>query len=61
MLAEVVKWQLGHPEEPKEQCEEWLKVELTAGRISIEDVAPRTQAKRPKSGPKEAAVKKNKR
>jgi tRNA nucleotidyltransferase (CCA-adding enzyme) len=60
VLAEVVKWQLGHPREPKERCEEWLKAELVAGRISIEDVAPNTQMKRPKSGPKEAAVKKTK-
>jgi tRNA nucleotidyltransferase (CCA-adding enzyme) len=57
VLAEVVKWQLGHPGESKEQCGEWLKAELAAGRISIEDVGPSTHTKRPKSGP-EAAVKK---
>jgi tRNA nucleotidyltransferase (CCA-adding enzyme) len=57
VLGEVVKWQLGHPGEPKEECEEWLKAELAAGRISMEDVRPDNE-KRPKSGDKEAAVKK---
>jgi tRNA nucleotidyltransferase (CCA-adding enzyme) len=60
VLAEVIKWQLGHPGGTKEQCSEWLKGELAAGRISTEDedVAPSAQAKRRKGGPKETAAKK---
>ena len=58
VLAEVIKWQLGHPGETKEQCSEWLRGELAAGRISIEDVAPSAQAKRQRGGPKEIAAKK---
>jgi len=52
VLDEVIKWQLGHPGETKEQCAEWLKEELAAGRLSIED------AKRQGGGPKETATKK---
>jgi tRNA nucleotidyltransferase (CCA-adding enzyme) len=58
VLAEVIKWQLGHPGGTKEQCSEWLKEELAAGRISIEDEAPSYQAKRQRGGPKEATAKK---
>jgi tRNA nucleotidyltransferase (CCA-adding enzyme) len=58
VLTEVIKWQLGHPRETKEQCGEWLKEELAAGRISIEDAGPSAQAKRQRGGPKEAAAKK---
>lgn len=58
-LAEVVKWQLGHPGEPKEQCGEWLRGELAAGRITIEDVGSSTHVKRQKNGPKETAAKKS--
>lgn len=58
VLAEVIRWQLGHPGETKEQCSEWLRGELAAGRISIEDVAPSAQAKRQRGGPKETAAKK---
>ncbi len=59
VLAEVIKWQLGHPGETKEQCTEWLKEELVAGRLSIEDEASSaTQAKRQRGGPKETATKK---
>ena len=43
ILAEVIKWQLGYPGKTKEQCAEWLKEELAAGRLSIEDVASRRQ------------------
>lgn len=43
VLAEVIKWQLGYPGKTKEQCAEWLKEELVAGRLSIEDLAPRRQ------------------
>ena len=59
VLAEVVKWQLGHPGEPKEQCGEWLKAELAAGRIAIEDVGPKAPVKRQKNGSKETAAKKS--
>jgi len=52
VLAEVIKWQLGHPGETKEQCAEWLKGELAAGRLSIEDVASRRQ----RGGLKETAT-----
>ncbi|KAH9177067.1 hypothetical protein EDB89DRAFT_2112495 [Lactarius sanguifluus] len=58
-LAEVVKWQLGHPGEPKEQCGEWLRGELAAGRITIEDVGSSTHVKRQKNGPKVTAAKKS--
>jgi len=58
-LAEVVKWQLGHPGESKEQCAEWLRAELAAGRIAIQDVAPSTPVKRQKNGSKETAAKKS--
>jgi tRNA nucleotidyltransferase (CCA-adding enzyme) len=60
VLAEVIKWQLGHPGETKEQCAEWLKEELVAGRLSIEDVASSTitQTRRQRDGPKETATKK---
>jgi hypothetical protein len=57
VLAEVIKWQLGHPGESKELCGEWLREELAAGRISIEDVAPSAQAKRQRGGPKETTKK----
>ena len=59
VLAEVVKWQLGHPGEPKEQCGEWLKAELAAGRIAIEDVGPKAPVKRQKNGSKKTAAKKS--
>jgi hypothetical protein len=55
VLAEVIKWQLGHPGETKEQCAEWLKEELAAGRLSIEDVA---STRRQRGGLKETATKK---
>ena len=58
VVAEVIKWQLGHPGETKEQCSEWLRGELAAGRISIEDVAPSAEAKRQRGGSKETAAKK---
>ncbi|KAF8272389.1 hypothetical protein EI94DRAFT_1769900 [Lactarius quietus] len=58
-LTEVVKWQLGHPGEPKEQCGEWLRAELAAGRIAIEDVGLSTPVKRQKNGSKETAAKKS--
>jgi len=58
-LAEVVKWQLGHPGEPKERCGEWLKEEFAAGHIAIEDVGPSSHVKRQKNGPKETAAKKS--
>jgi len=60
VLAEVIKWQLGHPGETKEQCAEWLKEELAAGRLSIENVASSTttQTRRQRGGPKETATKK---
>jgi len=57
VLAEVIKWQLGHPGGTKGQCGEWLKEELAAGRISL-DVASGTQVKRQRHGPKEASTKK---
>ncbi|KAI0286664.1 hypothetical protein BGY98DRAFT_1086711 [Russula aff. rugulosa BPL654] len=53
VLDEVIKWQLGHPGETKEQCAEWLKEELAARRLSIED-----EARRQRGGPKETATKK---
>jgi hypothetical protein len=52
VLAEVIKWQLGHPGETKEQCAEWLKGELAAGRLSTEDEARRQR------GPKETVTRK---
>jgi|SRR6267154_1995773 len=60
VLAEVIKWQLGHPAETKEQCTEWLKEELAAGRLSIEDVASSTvsRTRRQRGDPKETATKK---
>lgn len=58
VLAEVIKWQLGHPGETKEQCAEWLKEELAVGRVSIEDVVSSTQVKRQRGGPKETTTKK---
>ncbi|KAI9509847.1 hypothetical protein F5148DRAFT_1282502 [Russula earlei] len=58
VLAEVIKWQLDHPGETKGQCGEWLKAGLAAGRISIEDVAPNTEAKRQRRGLKGTAAKK---
>ncbi|KAH9994428.1 hypothetical protein BJV77DRAFT_1143975 [Russula vinacea] len=60
VLAEVIKWQLGHPGETKEQCAEWLKEELAAGHVSIEDVTLVTQAKRQRGGPKQTKTKKQK-
>ncbi|KAI0307470.1 hypothetical protein B0F90DRAFT_1620979 [Multifurca ochricompacta] len=59
VLAEVVKWQLGHPGEPREECAKWLKAELAVGRVSIEDVGPSTQAKRQKNSAEEIAAKKS--
>jgi tRNA nucleotidyltransferase (CCA-adding enzyme) len=53
VLAEVIKWQLGHPGETKEQCAEWLKEELAAGRLSMVD-----EARRQRGGSKETAKKK---
>ena len=60
VLAEVIKWQLGHLGETKEQCAEWLKGELAAGRLSIENVASSTttQTRRQRGYPKETATKK---
>lgn len=39
VLARVIEWQLRHPEGTKAECEEWLRGEHAAGRISFE-VAP---------------------
>ncbi|EKM60714.1 uncharacterized protein PHACADRAFT_110357 [Phanerochaete carnosa HHB-10118-sp] len=39
VLARITEWQLRHPEGTKAQCEEWLRSEHAAGRISF-DVAP---------------------
>lgn len=39
VLARIIEWQLAHPEGTKEQCEEWLRAEHAAGRVSF-DVAP---------------------
>ena len=62
VLAEVIKWQLGFPGETKEQCAKWLKEELAAGRLSIEDVASSTtQARQQRGGPKETATGKTRR
>jgi len=59
VLAEVIKWQLGHPGKTKEQCADWLKEELAAGHLSIEDApSSTTQAKRQRGGPKETTTKK---
>ncbi|KAI9445557.1 hypothetical protein H4582DRAFT_1806222 [Lactarius indigo] len=58
-LVEVVKWQFDHPGESKEQCSEWLRAELAAGRIAIEDVGSSTHVKRQKNGSKETAAKKS--
>jgi len=57
VLADVIEWQLGHPGETKEQCGVWLKDELAAGRVSIEDAVRSAQAKRPRGGPKETVTK----
>jgi tRNA nucleotidyltransferase (CCA-adding enzyme) len=57
-LAEVIQWQLGHPGRTKQECGEWLKEELAAGRVSIEDIVPSTQVKRQRGGPKETVAKK---
>ncbi|KAI0005366.1 hypothetical protein BJV74DRAFT_762033 [Russula compacta] len=57
-LAEVIQWQLGHPGKTKQECGEWLKEELAAGRVSIEDIASSTQAKRQRGGPQETVAKK---
>jgi len=57
VLAEVIKWQLGHPGETEEQCAQWLKEELAAGRLSIEDVTSST-LRRQRDGLKETATKK---
>ncbi|KIP03256.1 hypothetical protein PHLGIDRAFT_77897 [Phlebiopsis gigantea 11061_1 CR5-6] len=43
VLERVVEWQLANPERTKEQCEQWLREERTAGRIVI---AQPTQAKK---------------
>jgi len=58
VLADVIEWQLGHPGGTKEQCGVWLKDELAAGRVSIEDAAPSAQAKRQRGGLEETAAKK---
>jgi len=58
VLAEVIKWQLGHPGGTKELCGEWLREELVAERISVEDGAPSSQAKRQRGDPKGTPLKK---
>ncbi|KAH8834931.1 hypothetical protein DL96DRAFT_1665961 [Flagelloscypha sp. PMI_526] len=35
ILADVVEWQLGHPQGSKEECEAWLKKRLDDGEIDL--------------------------
>jgi tRNA nucleotidyltransferase (CCA-adding enzyme) len=37
VLAKVVEWQLGHPDGSKEDCKFWLKDELKAGKIAVDE------------------------
>jgi len=39
VLAQVIEWQLAHPEGTAQDCEAWLRVENAAGKIQF-DVAP---------------------
>ncbi|KZV76945.1 hypothetical protein PENSPDRAFT_679619 [Peniophora sp. CONT] len=62
VLADVVKWQLAHPDGTREQCVEWLKAEVAAGSWA-EDLAATAQhtvVKRAKGAAKEGGSKKNK-
>ena len=38
-LAQVIEWQLGHPDGTMDECEAWLKAEHEAGRIHVEENA----------------------
>ncbi|VDC01935.1 unnamed protein product [Peniophora sp. CBMAI 1063] len=62
VLADVVKWQLGHPEGTREQCVEWLKEEVAAGAWAedLRATAQHTVVKRAKGAPKDGGSKKNK-
>ena len=42
MLANVVEWQLEHPEGDKDACIDWLKEEQRSGRLNIEDLVKST-------------------
>lgn len=35
VLARIIEWQLDHPTGTKEDCEEWLRNEYAAGRITV--------------------------
>ena len=52
VLEKVVEWQLEHPEGTKEDCEQWLRADHLAGKISF-DVSP-TRAAPAKRGRGEA-------
>jgi tRNA nucleotidyltransferase (CCA-adding enzyme) len=39
VLAQVIEWQLGHPDGTMDECEAWLKAEHEAGRIHVEENA----------------------
>jgi tRNA nucleotidyltransferase (CCA-adding enzyme) len=49
VLSNIVEWQLEHPEGTKDACEQWLKDERAAGRISF-DVPAQSRAAPAKRG-----------
>lgn len=51
VLAQVVEWQLEHPDGTKQECETWLQAEHAAGRIHTDvpsTITRPTQSKRGK-------------
>ena len=63
VLASIVEWQLEFPEGTKEECEQWLRAQQAAGKISFEVAAsPRAApAKRGKGDGRGSGTKKSKR
>ncbi|KAI0700413.1 hypothetical protein BC835DRAFT_1404849 [Cytidiella melzeri] len=49
VLANIIEWQLAYPNGTREECEEWLKAEQIAGRISF-DISPPPRATPAKRG-----------
>ena len=63
VLARVVEWQLENPSGKKDECEEWLRGEHAAGRVTVHvkaaAAAHQAQAKRGKGGGPDSSTKKS--
>lgn len=58
ILANVIEWQLEHPEGDQDACVAWLKEEQRSGRLNVEGLVKSTSGgKRIHAGSKEGSKK----